>query len=331
MDQWSCGKNAIIFSHGASNARGVLIAFRESLEYKILTSKCDNNGRYIILNMQIQGSPFIIINYYAPDKGNDQLLVLNEINQAIDELDVEQNTQIIWGEDFNISFDLQLDTDGGNPKLKAKSMTKIMSIMSDHDLCDIYRTRFPSSQCFTWRQKTPLKQHRLDYFLISDQLQEQTGLSDVIPSVQSSHSTIVIRINGLKDDLKGKSYWKFNNSLLNDKSFVNLMKDEILISSNELHKFTDPRVKWDFLKYKIRQFAKDYATRKAKERKAKRVALETKVRELESIISTNSNDLVIEENHKCKAELEEIFNYITKAIMLRSKTDWYELGENSTK
>ena len=39
--------------------------------------------------MQIQGSPFIIINYYAPDKENDQLLVLNEINQTKDELDVE--------------------------------------------------------------------------------------------------------------------------------------------------------------------------------------------------------------------------------------------------
>ena len=51
-------------------------------------------------------------------------------------------------------------------------------------------------------KKTPLKQRRLDYFLISDQLQEQTGLIDEIPSVQSDHSTIVIRINGLKDDLK---------------------------------------------------------------------------------------------------------------------------------
>ena len=109
------------------------------------------------------------------------------------------------------------------------------------------------------------------------------------------------------------------------------MKDDILTSSNELHKFTDPRVKWDLLKYKIRQFAKDYATRKAKEWKAKRVALETKVRELESIISTNSNNLVIEEYHNYKAEREEIYNYITEGIILRSETDWYELGDKSTK
>ena len=109
------------------------------------------------------------------------------------------------------------------------------------------------------------------------------------------------------------------------------MKDAILISSNVLHEFTNLRVKWDFLKYKIRQFAKDYATRKAKYRRTKRVALETKVRELESIISANSYDLVIEEYHKCKTEPEEIYDYITVGIILRSKTDWYELGEKSAK
>ena len=75
-----------------------------------------------------------------------------------------------------------------------------MSMMLDHDLCDIYRARFPSSQRFTWR----LTQRRLDYFLTPDQSQEQTGLIDAIPSVQSDHSTIVITIDGLKDDLKGR-------------------------------------------------------------------------------------------------------------------------------
>ena len=79
--------------------------------------------------MHVQGSPFIIINYYASDKENDQPPVLNEINQPIDELDVEQNAQIIWGGDFNIPFDYSLIQMGENPKLKAKLITKIMSMI----------------------------------------------------------------------------------------------------------------------------------------------------------------------------------------------------------
>ena len=37
VNKWGCGREAVIFSHGSSNARGVLIAFRESLDHKILS------------------------------------------------------------------------------------------------------------------------------------------------------------------------------------------------------------------------------------------------------------------------------------------------------
>ena len=66
-NQGGCGKNSTIFSHVASSTKGVLIAFRESPEYnKIPSSKCDNNDRYIVFNMQIPGSHFIIIKLLRP-------------------------------------------------------------------------------------------------------------------------------------------------------------------------------------------------------------------------------------------------------------------------
>ena len=50
---------------------------------------------------------------------------------------------------------------------------KLVSVMSEYDLCDIFRVHNPEMKCYAWRRKTPFKQHRLDYFLISDQLQDQ--------------------------------------------------------------------------------------------------------------------------------------------------------------
>ena len=41
-NQWGCGKGAITLSHGMSDSRGVLIAFREGLDYKINSVFCDN-------------------------------------------------------------------------------------------------------------------------------------------------------------------------------------------------------------------------------------------------------------------------------------------------
>ena len=45
--QFRCGKGSIMFSHGKSDVRGALIAFREGLKYKIIAKHIDNNGRYM--------------------------------------------------------------------------------------------------------------------------------------------------------------------------------------------------------------------------------------------------------------------------------------------
>ena len=113
VNQWGCGREAVIFSHGSSNARGVLIAFRESLDFKILSVTHDNNGRFIIINTIIKESLFIFINYYAPNDENGQIQILNEIQEQLDLLDPDQDTQIIWGGYFNVIFDTKLDADGG--------------------------------------------------------------------------------------------------------------------------------------------------------------------------------------------------------------------------
>ena len=96
-NQWGCGRGAVIFSHGSSNARDVLIAFRESLDCKILSVTCDSSGRFIVINTIIKGAPFILINYYAPIDENGQVQVLNEIQEQLDILDPDQDKlQVHW-------------------------------------------------------------------------------------------------------------------------------------------------------------------------------------------------------------------------------------------
>ena len=69
--QW---RGAMFFSHGTSDSRGVLVAFKNELEHKILSPVvADSSGRYVILHIEIQGSPYVILNYYAPNVENEQL------------------------------------------------------------------------------------------------------------------------------------------------------------------------------------------------------------------------------------------------------------------
>ena len=86
-------------------------------------------------------------------------------------MQVKEDTQFVWGGDFNIVFDTVLDADGGPPRLKLKSGSKVLSVMSENDPCDIYRVRSSDTVHFTWHRKTHFEQRRLDLLLISDSLQ----------------------------------------------------------------------------------------------------------------------------------------------------------------
>ena len=91
--QCGCGKDSVVFSRGTSNSKGVLIAFRESINYRIRSAQCDANGRYIILDLEIDNCPFILISYYAPNDECQQLQALEEISNNLDRLYFKENTQ----------------------------------------------------------------------------------------------------------------------------------------------------------------------------------------------------------------------------------------------
>ena len=131
--------------------------------------------------------------------------MLSKINKIIQNLETEEDTTTVWGGDFNLFFDVQLDADGGSPKLKLNSVCILLRIMSENDLCDIYRLRFPYEKHFTWRCKTPFKQRRLDYFLISDRLQDLVNAIEIIASVQSDYAALKMKISSLTEGSKGRT------------------------------------------------------------------------------------------------------------------------------
>ena len=89
--------------------------------------------------------------------------------------------------------------------------------------------------------------------------------------------------------------------------------------------------RWEFLKYRIRQFFFEFSKQKAVERKASRLYLERKVMNLEIQLNSDCNEELLLEYNRSKDELESLYNYITEGIILRSRISWYEHGEKSSK
>ena len=64
--QW---KGRMLFSHGSSHSKGALILVRQGLDFEQKTIECDSNsGRFIFLEALVQGSLFLFVNLYAPNK-----------------------------------------------------------------------------------------------------------------------------------------------------------------------------------------------------------------------------------------------------------------------
>ena len=84
----------------------------------------------------------------------------------------------------------------------------------------------------------------------------------------------------LVDD-RGRGYWKFNSCLLENNQFVFDMKNKINEISLTFQDFDDPRVNWEYLKLKMRQFSRSAAKQLSKSRKEAREKLESKIENFE--------------------------------------------------
>ena len=277
--QW---KGEMYFSHGSVHSRGVLVLIKNSLEFQIKSMRQDKEGRFIFLEALVQDQKFLLVNIYAPNKTSEQTYYFDKIKEELDNIDIDDDCRIIIGGDFNVILDPDLDGWGGKPKLK-ESVKQIENICLLYDLVDIWRLRNPGIRRFTWMQKTPMIQRRLDFWLTDNALQEEIEQVSIIPSIKSDHSAILLSINGIEEKLHGPSFWKFNASLLDDNDYVALINDNYQVWVEEFRDIQDPRLLWDLIKYKIRQETISYSKRKARERKAKLTTLEEKLTILQEL------------------------------------------------
>ena len=101
------------------------------------------------MKTEIQGSLFILVNYYGPNTQPEQVKILKEIDNHLKNLisgnDDDANI-IFWG-DFNMYFDCHLDALGGFPKVKQDSCHTVKLIMSEFDKTEaIYMAKVKSQE-----------------------------------------------------------------------------------------------------------------------------------------------------------------------------------------
>ena len=103
-----------------------------------------------------------------------------------------ENKIIIPGVDLNLLLDSVLEAEGGSPVLKKSSISKLIEIKEKYNLRDIWRIKNTKEKHFIFRQKhhSGFLQRRLDYFFVSNTLQESIKDTEILPALSSDHSPI---------------------------------------------------------------------------------------------------------------------------------------------
>lgn len=214
-DEWG-GK--CYFSHGDSKSAGASIMFRSGLDFKVNDLKIDENGRYIILDLNVyeQRLTFVCLYGYNTDVPQFFTDILYKSAEFA-------NTSYLFCDDWNAVQNKSDDTYNVLHDRNINARKKIDEMKETFELLDPWRTCYPDDRKYTWRQPSPVKQSRIDYFLVSEDMFALMENTKIISGYRTDHSAIVFCFSAsLAKRVKG--YWKFNSQLLRDSDYINLVK-----------------------------------------------------------------------------------------------------------
>ena len=109
-------------------------------------------------------------------------------------------------------------------------------------------------------------------------------------AISTDHSAIILSICIIPDDVKGPSHWRFNTALLEDEDYVNNIKTNLIQWKAE-YEGDNAKSRWEYMKYKIRQYSIQYSKKKAK-------LFKKELKELEQWVTVYENDLESRNNNK---------------------------------
>ena len=112
------------------------ITYFRTEKFTVKKRQTDHNSRILILNVSINNSEYILINLYNANTEKEQIEVLSNLLALLKAFNINPNKHIMaW--DFDLFFDSKLDTAGGNPTLKRKSLAQCIERKEAYDLFDI--------------------------------------------------------------------------------------------------------------------------------------------------------------------------------------------------
>lgn len=283
--------------------------------------------RLLIVSLKNGDDDLTIVNVYAPNEPREKIRFFNVLQGILGKY---ADKKMIMTGDFNCVLNAQIDVIAGRPhgKSEVEQFNNTVSMLGLHD---IWRLLHPEEKEFSWNRFNPFIARRLDYCFIAHELISSCVSCEYVYVPNTDHKAIIIELDQ-SEFIRGPGTWRFNNSYLKDKDFIQHMNEILntfaVEAENEIGCATDT---WELCKIEIRDFCTEYGRMKANQKHNKLLDLQVKLKKLENKIKTDSNNPNTQtEIQKTKHEIELIHLEKTKGYQVRSRMKWIQEGEKST-
>ena len=215
------------FDSFSGNARGVAVLINNTFDYKLHKTKKGNDGNKLLLDISIQEKRLTLVNIYGPNR--DKPNFYKELKKDIEDFG---NESVIIAGDFNLVLNIKKNCKNYLRVNNPCARESVFDLCAEVNLIDIWRELNLDKMQYTWKKTHPFKQARLDFFLISENLFTEIENANIESGYRTDHSAVDIILKFQKH-CKGKSYWKFNNSLLKDPNYITVVKETIKVTKRQ--------------------------------------------------------------------------------------------------
>ena len=219
-------------------------------------------------------------------------------------------------------------------KIKLGDEDSLLSFMDELGLVDVYRVLHPKKKAFTYESKTLRLKSRIDFFLIAQSLKLNIRTAEIRSSIAPDHKAIYLSTEINDEFHRGPRTWKFNNQLLEDENYVQLITECLPRILAKYQEVESHQLLWELIKMEIRaETSITYSKAERRELKNREIHLQEKLDALDNEIChghDHFNQSLLDEYESIKTELKDIYEQKGKEAMLRSKARWIEKGEKPT-
>jgi hypothetical protein len=290
----------------------------------------DNEGRIIIIEVEISDQTYTIVNTYAPVSNYEkqQLTNLEKIKTQLEKMTVEK---MVIGGDFNIHLNKKLDCKNKMTIVNDTPRYRkyLISFLHEYNLVDVWRTHNPERIQYTWFRQNQAA--RLDYFFVSEIMTNNRITFDFNKPFLSDHCLIKMNFGSEVEVPRGEGFWKLNTKLLTETEYIERINEVIKTTITNYNYTENNGLKWEMIKHNIKNESIIYARKRAKQYRKLVDELNRRNSHLfEKIANNTSTEEEVYEYHVNKTELDNIALNKAQGAIIRSRIKWTEEGEKNT-